>query len=153
MEQKYAIIAKKIALFSGLVACIVCFTLLYTIVSKEKEPDVSFACGTSQYSHGSGRSGLQTAKMIFNNNCAQCHNKNMKEPMTGPALYFWRNHFKDETALLAFLKDSRTYIKKTKNRALKELDSEYSGVECPNFPELTPLNVKNLVQYIGNVNY
>jgi hypothetical protein len=148
MEQKYAIIAKKIALLLGLVACLICFMLFYNVISKTKEPEVSFACGNARYSYNEN-SEIAKGKTLFINNCAQCHNKNMRDRLTGPPLHFWKNYFKDETEIWAFLKDSRTYLKKTKNRELKKLHKEYDGSECVNFPTLSLLDVQNILLYVN----
>jgi hypothetical protein len=148
MEEQYAIISKKIALVIGLMACLIFFTVLFISLKKTEE------CGTQPLYCGNSSSIINVnsdtykGKTLFINNCAQCHNKNMKDPLTGPPLHNWREYFKDETEMWIFLKDNKAYLKTTKNKKLKQLHQGYQGIHCLNFPNLTLLDVQNITLYI-----
>ncbi len=146
MEERYAILAKKIALVVGLAACIIFFTVLFTQLFKKEEPDRQPFFDGQSMTHEN--SDISKGKELFINNCAQCHHKNMKDRLKGPPLYNWRDYFKDENELWTYLKDNKTYLSKNKNKKLKQLLKDYQGAECMNFPSLTLQDVQNIVNYI-----
>lgn len=148
METKYAILAKKMALWSGVLAFVLFLWILKTFL---QEPEYEqLGCGAKNYTPiltDNARKG----KMLFINNCATCHNKNMKDKLTGPALQDWRNYLKDENGMLLFLHNSKAYLKN--NKWLRKKMKEFEGSECVAFPNLDLEDVKAIIGYIDEIYY
>lgn len=145
METKYAILTKKIALWIGVIAFGVCLWMLKTLLQVPQYVQ-QVGCGNND-SMPILIDYVSKGKMLFHNNCATCHNKNMNDNLTAPALYDWRNYLKDENEMLLFLHNPKAYLKKDKQlrKKLKELE----GTECIAFPNLNLEDVKAIVAYIG----
>ena len=94
MEKGYAIAAKLIALWIGLVVFAVLLMMIYPVL-KTPQTDVALVCGNQFTPTFLGEKG-HIGKILFINNCAQCHAKNMKDKLTGPALADWRIYFRNE---------------------------------------------------------
>ncbi len=144
METKYAILAKKMALWSGIVAFTIFLWILKTFLEEPKYVQLPFSGvkdGLPLLTDNASR-----GKMLFHDNCATCHNKNMKEKLIGPALYDWRNYLKDENSMLLFLHSSKKYLKNDKQ--LQKKLREFEGTYCTAFPNLTLENVKAIISYI-----
>lgn len=144
METKYAILAKRMALWSGLLAFVLFLWILKTFLQEPKY-EQPLGCGTSD-SLPILTDNASKGKILFHNNCATCHNKNMKDKLTGPALYDWRNYLKDENGMLLFLHNSKAYLKKDKQ--LRKKLKEFEGTECVPFPNLNLEDVKAIIAYI-----
>lgn len=151
MNEQYAILAKKLALSIGALAFFMFVLSLYygLIYKPEKETEEQqnrFMCGTYD------REPLGTAaiegKTIFINNCATCHNKNMEDKLTGPALVHWKAHLKNETEMFLFLTQRSLYFKTHRRKWHQQQMKEYGDIECVHFPNLTQEDVKNLIAYI-----
>ena len=144
METKYALLAKRTALWSGVLAFVLFLWILKTFLQEPKD-EKPLGFGTSD-SLPILTDNASKGKMLFHNNCATCHNKNMKDKLTGSALYDWRNYLKDENEMLLFLHNPKAYLKKDKQlrRKLKELE----GAECIPFPNLNLEDVKAIIAYI-----
>jgi cytochrome c551/c552 len=88
-------------------------------------------------------------KTIFMNHCAQCHAKDMKTKLTGPALEgsfaAWKY---DTAAYVAFIRNSQAMIKKKHPAALKTW-AAFQPTIMPPFPNLTDDEIAALMDYIG----
>jgi cytochrome c2 len=142
MEEQYAIISKKVALVCGLVAVIIFGAMIYPVFKNEPEQSKEFRCGTFT------REGVSEGKTLFINNCAQCHNKNMKDKLTGPALYNWRAYCADENELHLFLSQKKISKSRELSKAYKKLKKEYAPANCMLFPNLTKEEVIDITHYI-----
>ena len=69
-------------------------------------------CGVTNLPLHSFSEEAEKGKKLFRNNCASCHNKNMKDEMTGPALAGveerWSNYPRED--LFAFIRSSQKMI-------------------------------------------
>ncbi len=91
-------------------------------------------------------------KTLFSNNCASCHNRNMKDKMTGPALgeaeANWAEYEREE--LYAWIRGSQASIAAGQPRA-KALWAEWKPNVMTNFPNLTDVEIESMLLYIHNV--
>ena len=149
METKYAILAKKIALCTGVLTFVLFLWILKTFL-QEPQYVQQLGCGNSD-SLPVLTDNASKGKMLFINNCATCHNKNMKDRLTGPALGDWRNYLKDENEMLLLLHNSKAYLKKDKQ--LRKKLKEFEGTECTTFPNLNLKDIKAIIAYIDEKYY
>lgn len=94
---------------------------------------------------------IEAGKALFRNNCASCHNKNMKDDMTGPALggveERWADYPRED--LYSWINNSQKMINDGHPRA-KELWADWSPVVMNNF-NLSPDEIENIIGYINDV--
>jgi len=89
-------------------------------------------------------------KMVWRKNlCAACHNKNMKDNATGPALggveARWAAYPRED--LYDWIRNSQLLVSKGHPRA-KEVSEKYPGV-MSNFPDLSDGEIEDLLSYIN----
>ncbi|MEP7320624.1 MAG: c-type cytochrome [Saprospiraceae bacterium] len=88
-------------------------------------------------------------KVLFNNNCAVCHAKDMKTKATGPAL----SGFQDRWAafpsedLSSWIRNSQLLVSKAHPRAT-ELWKEWGPTVMTSFPNLTDPQIESVKAYI-----
>ena len=120
----------------------------------QKEPAVESAyggsCGvTGFYSSMHDSLDLDRGKKLFKNNCATCHNKDMKSKMTGPALGGvtdrWAAYPKED--LYEWIRSSTKMIGDEHPRAV-ELWNEWSPVVMSDFPDLSDQDIEEILAYI-----
>lgn len=91
-------------------------------------------------------------KHLFKQNCASCHNKNMRDDLTGPALggvtTRWAVYPMED--LYNWIRNSQQMIKAGHPRA-KELWSEWNPVIMNNFPELEDGEIEAILSYVEAV--
>lgn len=92
-------------------------------------------------------------KQFFKANCAQCHNKNMIDDLTGPALSGvrkrWAAYPKED--LYRWIRNSQALIAEGHPRALK-IYREWNNNAMIPFPDLSDEEIENILVYIENVN-
>jgi mono/diheme cytochrome c family protein len=95
---------------------------------------------------------IEVGKNSFKNNCASCHNKNMKDALTGPALggfeANWAGYPKEE--LYEWIRNSQAMIKRGHPRAV-ELWNQYKPTVMTAFPNLTDDEIESILLYIDGV--
>lgn len=95
---------------------------------------------------------LDAGKAIFKAKCASCHNKNMKDDLTGPALggveARWADYPTED--LYAWIRNSQAMIATGHPRAT-EVWNAWKPVIMNPFPELTDEEIVNLLAYIDGV--
>jgi len=91
---------------------------------------------------------IDAGKTLFKNNCASCHNKNMKDKMTGPALADVQARWGDDKALYDWIRNSQAMIAKGHPRAV-EIWNEYKPVVMTSFPSLSDDDINNILAYIN----
>lgn len=95
---------------------------------------------------------LADGKATFKNYCASCHNKNMKDDMTGPALggveERWADYPRED--LYSWIRNSQALISSGHPRA-NELWAEWQPNIMNSFPNLTDQQMENLLGYIDGV--
>lgn len=95
---------------------------------------------------------IELGKDLFKNNCAACHNKNMKDALTGPPLGAsqanWAAYPKED--LYAWIRNSQAMIKTGHPKAV-ELWNQYKPTVMTPFPNLTDDDIESLLLYIDGV--
>jgi mono/diheme cytochrome c family protein len=94
----------------------------------------------------------KAGKALFINNCASCHNKNMKSKLTGPALggveARWAAYPKSD--LYGWIRNSAVMIAKGHPRAV-EVYNEYAKSNMTAFPALKDEEIDNMLAYVNEV--
>lgn len=89
-------------------------------------------------------------KALFKANCAQCHAKDMRSKLTGPALggveQRWASY--PEEDLFNFIRNSQKMIH-SKHPEAEKLWEEWQPTVMNNFPNLTDEEIKSILLYIG----
>jgi cytochrome c2 len=142
MEEQYAIICKKIALVCGLVCFFVFMGMIYPALENEPKKSEEFRCGTI-----SPKEQFE-GKILFINNCAQCHNNNMKDRLTGPPLQNWREYWADENELFLFLSQKKISKYRKLASKYKKLKKEYSPAICSLFPNFSKEEISHIATYL-----
>lgn len=95
---------------------------------------------------------IELGKTSFKNNCAACHNKNMKDALTGPALAGskdrWASYPKSD--LYSWIRNSQALIKKGHPKAT-ELWNQYKPTVMTAFPNLSDDEIESILLYIDGV--
>jgi cytochrome c2 len=147
MEEQYAIMSKKVALVCGLVCFFVFMAMLSSVFDNKIGQSEALGCGTkSPYKSNFNSNGK--GKTLFINNCAQCHNKNMKDRLTGPPLQHWRDYWADENEVFLFLSQKKLSKSRKLSTAYKKLKREYSPAICSLFHSLTKEEVIDIIHYL-----
>ena len=91
---------------------------------------------------------LAIGKALFKNNCASCHNKNMKDDLTGPALGGVTERWSafPESDLYDWIRNSAKLINNKHPRAL-EIAKKYPG-DMSSFVHLTDEEIGAILEYI-----
>ena len=107
-------------------------------------------CATALHAqdNGAATADIEAGKTLFKNNCATCHNKNMKDNLTGPALggtqERWAAYPKED--LYAWIRNSQGQIAAGHPRAT-ELWNQWKPTLMTNF-NLTDQEIDNILAYI-----
>jgi mono/diheme cytochrome c family protein len=145
MEQQLGAI--KIALFALLAALLLVLSgaIFFELDKKPDEP--RFWCGNTNPAALSAKYG--PGKELFVANCASCHNKNMRDNLTGPALgpalAAWSKYPRKD--LYNYIRDSQKMLRKRHPRAVK-IWKEYQPTLMNAFPGLTDQQIEDLLEYI-----
>ncbi len=94
------------------------------------------------------QAAVEAGKALFKNNCASCHNKNMKDKLTGPALGGIQERWGDDAALYEWIRNSQGLISKGHPRAV-QLFNEWNKVVMTSFPNLKDEDIANIIAYIN----
>jgi len=91
-------------------------------------------------------------KELFKNNCAACHNKDMKSKMTGPALAGVEDRWADYPMedLYEWIRNSQSMVNAGHPRAV-EVYEEWNKVPMTPFLNLTDEDIENMLIYINGV--
>lgn len=91
----------------------------------------------------------KAGKKLFRSNCATCHNRNMKDRMTGPALTGTEERWADypREDLYAWIRNSQLLASSGHPRALK-LMQEYDGKVMTAFPQLKDEEIEKILYYV-----
>ena len=87
-------------------------------------------------------------KTLFINQCATCHNKNMKEKLTGPALGGVETRWESKAKLYSWIRNSQAMIASGDAYAVK-LYNEYGKSQMTAFPNLKDADIDNILAYIA----
>lgn len=91
----------------------------------------------------------EAGKELFTANCASCHNKNMKDKMTGPALSGTEERWAafPRKDLYSWIRNSQAMIASGHPRAA-QLWAEWKPAQMSTFAALTDDNIESLLLYI-----
>ena len=90
----------------------------------------------------------KAGKTLFRNYCAQCHNKDMKTAMTGPALGGAQERWGDDEALYSWIRNSQAMIAAGHPRAV-ELWNEWKPTVMTAYPDLTDDRIGSVLAYVA----
>jgi mono/diheme cytochrome c family protein len=93
---------------------------------------------------------VEEGKNLFIANCAACHNKNMKDALTGPALGGMEDRWSayPRKDLYAWIRNSQALIS-TGHPYANELWGKWKPVLMNNFPGLTDDQIEGIVLYVN----
>lgn len=94
---------------------------------------------------------VEEGKSLFTANCASCHNKNMKDNLTGPALGGIEDRWSayPRKDLYAWIRNSQALIA-TGHPYANELWGKWKPVLMNNFPGLTDDQIESIVLYVND---
>lgn len=95
-----------------------------------------------------GEVSPDAGKTLFKNYCAQCHSKNMKTALTGPALGGAQERWGDDEALYAWIRNSQALIAAGYPRAV-ELWNEYKPTIMTAYPDLTDDEIGSILAFVN----
>lgn len=95
---------------------------------------------------------LDAGKNLFKTNCASCHNRNMKDDLTGPALGGVEERWADypQEDLYTWIRNSQKMISDGHPKAV-ELWNDWKPTVMNNFPALTDEEIANILAYVQGV--
>jgi cytochrome c2 len=98
------------------------------------------------------QAAIEAGKTLFKNNCAACHNKDMKTKMTGPALGGTQERWSayPGSDIYNWIRNSQAMIANGHPRAT-ELWNEWKPTVMNSFPNLSDADIANLLIYIDAV--
>lgn len=92
----------------------------------------------------------EVGKELFTANCASCHNKNMKDKLTGPALGGAQGRWGDDKALYSWIRNSQALIGTGQPRAV-ELWNTWKPTLMNSFTGLKDDDIASILLYIEDV--
>ena len=98
-----------------------------------------------------GEVSVDLGKQLFKANCAQCHNRNMKDKLTGPALGGVQERWVGkETVLYSWIRNSQAVIASGDPYAVA-IYNEWNKVLMNPFPNLTDDEIASILTYVDAV--
>lgn len=143
-------------LWSSLTLILLLFVFAFYPHEDKVEPEYSYSgavCGNAGFFPAHKSDLVSQGKTLFKDNCAACHNKDMKSDLTGPALRGFMKRWKNDTLLFkAYLKDPIFFLDTTSNSYILEMDKRFGPAVMNSF-ELSSEEVEALVEYIEVIYY
>lgn len=90
-----------------------------------------------------------SGEMLFIKHCASCHNINMKQKLTGPALAGVQTAWGDDKTLYAWIRNSQRMIESGHPRAV-ELWNMWKPTLMNNFEQLSDEDIADILLFINN---
>lgn len=91
---------------------------------------------------------VKEGEKLFLNNCASCHNKNMKDDMTGPALGGVQERWEDQPEVLyEWIKNSQAVVQSGNDYAVN-LYNEWNQAVMQSFPALDNGQIDKILAYV-----
>lgn len=117
----------------------------------EEEEMLGF-CGTVNdvfYLDENDKEHYLSGKKLFKTECAMCHNKNMKDDMTGPGLGGSISRWENDTAKLAnYLNNPGEYLLESKDTRIHALHVKFGQVKKPTHRAYTTAEINAILAYI-----
>jgi cytochrome c2 len=98
-----------------------------------------------------GQASIESGKEIFKNQCAACHNRNMKDDLTGPALGGVEERWVDypQEDLYRWIRNSSAMIAEGHPRAV-EIWNNWKPVAMTSFTSLSDEEIESILLYIND---
>jgi mono/diheme cytochrome c family protein len=93
---------------------------------------------------------VKVGESLFKAQCASCHNKNMKDKMTGPALGGAQERWGDDKVLYQWIRNSQGLIAAGNPKA-NELWAQFKPNIMTAFPNLKDEEIANILAYVDGV--
>lgn len=90
---------------------------------------------------------LKVGESLFKAQCASCHNKNMKDKLTGPALGGAQERWADDKALYKWIRNSQGMIASGNARAV-QLWGEWKPTVMTAFPNLKDEEIADILAFV-----
>ena len=118
----------------------------YHRVEQKAIKGIPFCGVTSNYSLSEK---AYQGKQLFKNNCAQCHHRNMRDDLTGPALAGVQNRWAayPREDLYAWIRNSQALIDAKHPKAM-ELWDAWQPTNMNAFPNLSDADIEAILAYI-----
>lgn len=137
----------KAMLYAMLTFLLVVLSFVIFVKTMKFDTICATKCGTEGSQSLSPQ--FQKGKVLFLLNCASCHNKNMVDNLTGPALggveMRWATYPKKD--LYQYIRDPQAMVQKNHPRAV-ELWQEWKPTLMNDFPSLNDEDIETLLFYI-----
>ena len=99
------------------------------------------------HSASADKQTIDQGKALFKANCAQCHNRNMKDDLTGPALGGVRERWDSEELLYSWIRNSQGLINSGNEYAVNLYNTWNKSIMNP-FPNLTDEEIAAILDYV-----
>jgi len=88
-------------------------------------------------------------KILFRNNCAQCHSQDMRQEVTAPALFETFNYWVPDTAkFLMYINDSEFYLSSGQDDRILQLHNKFGFGLNSHSNNFTLVELKDLIYFI-----
>ena len=91
---------------------------------------------------------IDQGKALFKANCAQCHNRNMKDDLTGPALGGVQDRWESEELLYSWIRNSQAVIA-SGNEYANSVYNRFNKSPMNPFPNLKDEEIASILAYIN----
>jgi hypothetical protein len=122
---------------------------------KSDEEEVLGFCGTVNdvfYLDEKDKEFYLSGKDLFKYKCAMCHNKNMKDDMTGPALGGALSRWENDTIkITTYLNNPKKYISESKDARIQAMHIKYGKCKKPDDKNYTQDEISAILAYIDLV--
>ena len=132
------------------VIALILIASIYNKLNNNEEKEV-LICGTIEIGDSGNKqdSLMRNGKELFKLNCRSCHIPNMKDDMTGPALFGitkrWSQYPKED--LYKWIRNSQSLILDNHPRAIL-IWNQWDRVMMDSFPKLTDSDIESIITYI-----
>jgi len=118
---------------------------------KDELPTIEIAAPPSVGTASQDLAKAVIGKKLFTNNCASCHNRNMKDDMTAPALAGFRERWEGREDLLKeWIKNSQKVIASGDPYSVK-LFNDWDNSPMTSFPNLSDEDIEEILGYVDAV--
>ena len=93
------------------------------------------------------KQSIDLGKGLFKANCAQCHNRNMKDDLTGPALGGAKDRWENEEVLYSWIRNSQGLVA-TGNEYAVNLYNTWNKSPMNPFPNLKDEEIAAILDYV-----
>ena len=100
------------------------------------------------HSASADQQSVDLGKGLFKANCAQCHNRNMKDDLTGPALGGARDRWESEEMLYSWIRNSQGLATSGESAYATELYNKWNKSPMNPFPNLKDEEISAILDYV-----